>query len=282
LSQCYDTVTIVGVGLLGGSIGLALRERKLSRRVLGIGRDRQHLQEALDRQIITQVADSLEESVGSSDLVIVCVPVGDIAGWVVRAAAVCPASCVITDVGSTKAHLVRQVDAQLPRISSFVGSHPIAGSHRQGCGAADARLFTGALTVLTPTQASTSESIEAIRDFWQSIGSHAVVMSPEQHDALVAFSSHIPHVVAAALAASTPPDALPLSGTGWRDTTRVASGSVGLWVDILRTNQGPVLQALSRFQEVLNQFQNALTTGDWNQVESLLLQGKELRDALGN
>src|SRR5262245_8540927 len=284
----WDTVAIVGVGLIGGSIGLALRERKLAEHVVGIGRRRQSLEKALARGCVNQISTSVAEGTKQAQLVVVCTPVELIAQHIAEAAAAAPAGSFITDAGSTKAQLVADAEkvltAKLPQIVPFVGSHPIAGSERNGPEAAQADLFAGRVVVMTPTERTDPAAAAAIEEFWRSLGAEVVKMDPDAHDAIVARTSHLPHLVAAALAATTPNDGKcqPLIGNGWTDTTRIAAGDPELWRQILLANRGPTLNALADFETVLRTWRHALESGDGQLLTQLLKEGKSRRDAVGS
>jgi prephenate dehydrogenase len=281
----YDTVAIVGVGLIGGSIGLALRRKKLAGEVVGIGRRRKSLAAAQRFGCISRSTTSVARGVKGASLVVVCTPVEQIPQFVAEAARHAPGA-LLTDVGSTKSALVAQTEQllgeQSPGPLPFVGSHPIAGSEKSGADGARADLYVGRTVVVTPTPASDGAVAKEIERFWQSLGAETVRMSPADHDAALARTSHLPHVVASALAAATPADLLPLAATGWSDTTRIAAGNEELWRQILLANRGPTLNALAEFETVIDRLKRALETGDGRLLAEILAEGKRRRDALGS
>jgi prephenate dehydrogenase len=285
--RTWDTVAIIGVGLIGGSIGLALRERKLARRVIGIGRRATSLESAQARGCVTETTTSIASGVKEADLVVVCTPVELIAQHVSEAAAAAPKHCIITDAGSTKAQLIADAERALagspPRVA-FVGSHPIAGSEKSGPEAAVANLFNGRVVVVTPTDQNADAAVVAVEQFWESLGACVARMHPAEHDAIIARTSHLPHLVASALAATTPGNgnSLPLTGSGWADTTRIASGDPELWRQILLANRGPTLNALTDFETVLKTWRDALENGNGPLLVELLKEGKSRRDAVGS
>jgi prephenate dehydrogenase len=284
--RTWDTVAIVGVGLIGGSIGLALRERHLARTVVGIGRRKSSLDSALARGCITTVTQSMAVGVKGANLVVVCTPVEQIPAHVAEAAQHCPDRCVITDVGSTKASVVLKSEAALancyPRHMPFVGSHPIAGSERSGPEAARADLFDNRVVVVTKSEISGDHVVDTIEQFWQSLGARVVRMTPDEHDAALARTSHLPHLVASALSVATPEECLQFAATGWQDTTRIAAGEVELWRQIFLANRGHTLKALTDFETVLSRFRHALESADGSLLAELLAEGKRRRDAMGN
>ena len=284
--RTWNTVAIIGVGLIGGSIGLALRERGLASRVVGIGRRKDSLEKALARGCVTVITTSIAEGVNQAELVVVCSPVGSIAEHVREACEHCGERCVVTDAGSTKGQIVAQVEAALAeRIGdrvAFVGSHPLAGSEQSGPESADGALFKDRVVVITPTKASRSDAVAAVEEFWQSLGARTVQMTPHVHDEALACTSHLPHLVASALAAATPEKLLPLTASGWQDTTRIAAGDAELWRQILLANRDSTLKGLADFETVLNKFRTALETADGALLAELLAEGKRRRDAVGS
>jgi prephenate dehydrogenase len=278
------TLTIVGVGLLGGSIGLAAKERKLATRIVGVGRSRERLEPARQRGIIDEIGLDLAAAAAQSDLMVFCTPVDEIAGQIQTAAGSCPASCLLTDVGSTKRQIVEDIERRCENLACFVGSHPLAGSEKQGWQFADAKLFLGRTVVVTPTAKTPPTAVEYIKQFWRALGATVFEMDPAEHDRVLARTSHLPHLAASALAASLQlqPDQLRLAANGLRDTTRIAAGDPDLWAAILLENRQEILQALSSFRHTLDAWQPALENADRGAIKSLLEQGKKFRDALGN
>ena len=277
-----DKVAIVGVGLIGGSIGLALRKRQLATEIVGIGRRESSLKVAEQVGAVTCTTMSIAEGVKNAQLVIVCTPVGKIVEHVRAAATACPANTVITDAGSTKARIIEELDGRLERGVAFVGSHPLAGSEQSGPMAADADLLVDRIVVTTPTEKTNSDHIKTIDQFWQALGARVQHMTPDEHDQCVAAVSHFPHLIASALAAATPEEYLSFAATGWKGTTRIASGDVQLWQQILSQNPDHVLKSLDKFEECLAKYRSALQKGDWAQVTKLLEAGKQSRDTVGN
>jgi prephenate dehydrogenase len=284
----YDTVAVVGVGLIGGSIGLALRERKLAQKIVGVGRRQANLDVAREVGAIDHGVTSLATGVSQAQLIVIATPVDTIAEKVIQAAAACPAGSLITDAGSTKETIVSAVDSGLAGRRSgprFVGSHPLAGDHRTGAQHARGDLFEGRTVVVTPTQLTRPAAVTEVSGFWQSLGADVKSMTPAEHDAALATTSHLPHLLAAALAASTPRDLLPLAASGWRDTTRVAGGDPQLWQPIFAANRQRVLDSLDRLWQVLANIREALEHGDYESLALILQQAaktKQDRDALGD
>lgn len=287
----YDTVAIIGVGLIGGSIGLALRRRRLTKTIVGIGRRRSSLAKAQDRGCVTKTSTSIARGVVEADLIVVCTPVEQIAEQVIEAAACAGENAVITDAGSTKEGIVHTVESAMLALENseaggpqFVGSHPIAGSEKTGPEAARHDLFKDRVTVVTPTERSDPAAVAKIEEFWQALGSRVVRLDPYEHDQLLARTSHLPHLVASALAATTPGNghSPTLVGSGWSDTTRIAAGDPEIWKQIFLANSGHTLSALTAFETLLKTWRKALESADGPLLLALLREGKRQRDAVGS
>jgi prephenate dehydrogenase len=276
-----NVLTIVGVGLIGGSIGLAARRRGLARRVRGVGRKHAGLDTARALGALDETYLSLTEAAAGSDLIVFCTPVDCIAAQVLEAAPHCTPGTLLTDAGSTKATIIRAVEGKLPPGIAFVGSHPLAGSEKRGPEHADAGLFEGRWTVLTPTDTADPAAMGRVQSFWQGLGSRTRVMTPDEHDRALALTSHLPHLLAAALAGILPPELHVLTASGFRDTTRIAAGDPALWSAIFAHNRPALRSALSRLEERLEDFRTAIEEADTARLHDLLAHAKEVRDALG-
>lgn len=278
----YKQVAIVGVGLLGGSLALAAKQRGMATQVVGIGRDATKLDELVQRGLVDSATTDLAEGVAAADLVVVCTPVETVAATVNQLMPLVTPECLITDVGSTKQTIVEQVAATSPAGPTFIGSHPLAGDHRSGAEFARGDLFDGRVAVVTPGEHDPPEAISRVQQFWQACGARTVVMSAAEHDAALAATSHLPHLVASVLAGSTSPEVLELAATGWLDTTRIAAADPTLWRQIFASNRTQVLEALRNFETRLASVREALANGDDEQLELQLAEGKQTRDAVGN
>jgi len=276
------TLTIVGVGLIGGSIGLAAKNRRLFRRIRGVGRDASSLERARAKGAIDEIHLNLNDALPDSDVVVFCTPVGRIAEQILDAAARCAPHTLLTDAGSTKGTIVRAVEDRLPDGAWFVGSHPLAGSEKRGPEFADANLFANRWTVVTRTSRTCEPALERALQFWQGLGSRVTVMDPEEHDRALAITSHLPHLLASTLAGVLPEPLMKLAATGFRDTTRIAAGDAALWTAIFQHNRDALLSALELFQHHLDDYRAGLENQDWPGVERLLTQAKKVRDALGS
>ncbi|MGE3819322.1 MAG: prephenate dehydrogenase [Isosphaeraceae bacterium] len=258
----FGTVTVVGVGLIGGSIGLALRSRSLAKRVIGVGRSESSLAEARRLGAIDAYTTVLAEGTSDAEIVVVCTPVDQVATFVVKAAESGSPRLLVTDAASTKRTIVEEVERHAPARTAYVGAHPIAGSERQGAAFADALLFEGRACVLTPTRQTPEDRLARARSFWSSIGCRILETSPAEHDQTLAMTSHLPHAVSAALARVVPPEALAMAAGAYRDGTRVAGADANLWAAIFLENRDPLLRALDRFASEIHAFRTALEAHD--------------------
>jgi prephenate dehydrogenase len=284
-SKSHDDQTqvlaIVGVGLLGGSVALAAKDRGIADRVIGIGRNPDRLQAAVDAGVIDEFLTKLPERDAPWTTVVIGTPVDRIAEDVRRIAAVSRPGTLITDVGSVKGSICDAVQTEdLPEGVSFVGAHPLAGSEKTGFEFARADLFDGKVTVVTPNPDGDGAANAAIRSFWEQLGSHVIEMSPVDHDAALATTSHLPHVAASVLAAVLPDEFRQLAASGFCDTTRIAGGDPDLWVAILLANSDAVIASLAAFSESFGKFQAAIEKRDPDELKKLLQLAKRNRDAV--
>lgn len=274
-----DTLAIVGVGLIGGSIALAARRRGVAARIVGIDRQAETLARALRDGLIDEAQTDLE-AVKSADLILFCTPVDSIAAGVIEASAHCQPGTLLSDTGSTKAAILRDVDGRLPTGIEFIGSHPLAGSEKDGPEHASAHLLENRLVIVTPGRSSTDNALSRIQDFWTALGARVLQMDAEEHDRALALTSHLPHLLSSALAGILPPELYDLTATGFRDTTRLAAGQPSLWSAIFHANRTHLLAALDRLEDQLRHFRETLLEGDRVALERLLQHGKEIRDDL--
>jgi prephenate dehydrogenase len=276
----FDTLTIVGVGLLGGSIARAAKQRGLVRRVIGVGRNAVRLEQARQGGLLDEIQTDLLQVAAQSDLMVFATPVNLIVPKVREAATTCRPETLLTDVGSTKSHICRELATGLPPELAFVGSHPLAGSHLQGWEHARTDLFEGRVCVVTPIETSPQNTVERLTSFWRAIGMTVLEMSPETHDRALAQTSHVPHVVASALAQTLAEEHRSLAATGFADTTRIAAGDPQVWVPILMDNRNAVLARLDEFASQVTAFREALDRGDADELRRLWERGKAIREQL--
>lgn len=275
---------MIGVGLLGGSLGLALKQRKLAQRVEGFVRRETSVAECQRLGVVDAAHLDLSKAVGGADLIVFCTPLAQMRALAERISVLVGRDSVeplVTDVGSVKGAVVKDLE---PLFANFVGSHPMAGSERTGPAAASADLFQEAVCIVTPTARSNSRSVERVEGLWRGVGGIARRLSPEAHDELVSRSSHLPHVLAAelvnyVLGPGRPKDQGALCANGFRDTTRIASGSPEMWRDIAVSNRENLLRELAGFIDGLENFRAALQKGDLKQIEQFFAEAKRRRDA---
>lgn len=278
-----DHLAILGVGLIGGSIGLAAKVRDVAGRVVGIGRSESTLARAAAVGAIDTYTTDLASGVASADFVVICTPVDRIAADVMAVAKAAKPSAIITDAGSTKGNIVRELKGKLPpRGAKFIGSHPLAGSEKKGADHARPDLYVGRVVIITPSGDADLPAAERAERFWQALGARTLRMDPFEHDAALAVTSHLPHAAAAGLAGVTPKEWLELSAGGWRDSTRIAGGDPQLWTAIFEANREAVLDSLDRFAERMTAFRTALVNGDSETLMKWLTEAKQVRDALGS
>jgi len=273
-------LSILGVGLLGGSIGLAAKAAAIPARIVGYGHRPATLKKALESGAIDESASSCKKAVAGADLVVLCTPVGLFEEMLRQIAGDLAAGAIVTDVGSTKRSVVELAEKLLPSSVHFVGSHPMAGSEKRGVEYARADLFQGARCILTPTDKTDSVALEKVDEFWRKLGMHTQRMSPQEHDRRICDVSHLPHAIAAALIAMQGDDALPLASKGFLDTTRIAGGDGALWRDILQDNRDNLIDALRRFRGTLDELVHLLEPDQREALAKWLDQAAERRAKL--
>lgn len=270
-------LAIIGVGLLGGSLGLSAREKNLFAEVRGTTRRRQTLDEALAAGAIDKGFMDPLEAAAEADVVVVATSVSTIPDLCVSCAEVAREGALITDVGSVKARIDASVRPRMPQGRCYIGSHPMAGGEKTGVANARADLLAGANCIVTPASDADDWHYRMLTELWQSVGMKVFRMTPEEHDWVVANVSHLPHVLAAALVASVPDGALPFGAAGLRDTTRIAAGDASLWRDIVEANQQQVIAAMERLEQELETMKALVLRGDYAALESYLREAADKR-----
>jgi prephenate dehydrogenase len=276
----FRRISILGVGLLGGSLGQAVKAFISDCEVVGYGHRKETLKKALEFGAIDRAEVSLSAAVKKSDLVVLCTPVGLFPSILRQAAAELTPGTIVTDVGSTKGSVVTLAEQVLPANVHFVGSHPMAGSEKRGVEFARPDLFQNALCITTPTPQTNPKALATVERFWQAVGMRMVRISPEQHDSLLADVSHLPHALAAALIAMQRDEGLELAGKGFLDTTRVAGGDGALWRDILLDNRDNLLASLSRLRQNLAHLEDLVKNGRGEELAKWLERSATRRGAV--
>ena len=281
----FRKITIVGVGLLGGSLGLAIKKRRLAGRVVGFVRRAASVGECRKAGAVDLATCDLSEAVEDADLIILCTPLAQMRSLMDQMLPAIKRGAIVTDVGSVKAGVVSELESAVAGAGAhFIGSHPMAGAEKTGVKAARADLFVNAVCVVTPTKRSNRPALRRVEQFWKSVGGRLLRMAPETHDRLVSRSSHLPHIAAAALSNLVLNPAQPklqaaLCANGFRDTTRIASGSPEMWRDIVLANRRNLKQTLGVFIGELQQFQRALSRGDARAISRFLESARDRRDS---
>lgn len=270
---------------MGASLALALKKRGFSGQLIGYARREQTRTQALDHGVVDAVFEDPSEAVRDADIVVICVPIWTIAQLAEQVVRALKPGAVVTDVGSTKSALLKTMDPLFAGGAvHFVGSHPIAGSEKTGLDAGNPDLYDGRLTIVCPSDNTPDTAEQAIAELWQCAGSEVVEMSPAEHDAMLASTSHLPHMVAAALARSVadgcPSKKADFCGTGFKDTTRVASGSADMWVDIIDTNREALEAELGRFHTELEGLIDILRNGNEGDIRQWLEDAADARNQI--
>ena len=273
------TVAIMGVGLIGGSLGKAFLRRGLFTKVLGIGRNPIKLEKALKARAITEFSTDLK-ALKSADLVVLCTPVVHIKKTFKKLSRHLKPGCIVTDVGSTKEEIVLAAGKLLPKNVFFVGSHPIAGSEKSGVDFAGAELFKGAVCVVTPVKKTNNKALAEVRNLWSRLGGKVIVMNPAEHDRVIARTSHVPHFLASALTLSVlkkDRNTISLAGKGFRDTTRIAAGNPEVWCEIAAANSKNIRKGLDELIKTLLRIKKEVGS---NKLCRTLKKASDLRERL--
>lgn len=277
------SLAIIGLGLLGGSIGLAIKARGLAIATTGWDRDPTVRARAAERRLVATVHDTAEAAVADADLVILCVPVGAMGD---AARAIAPGlapHAIVSDVGSSKAAVAEALAAALPH-ATIIPAHPVAGTEQSGPDAGFATLFEGRWCIITPPEACDPAALEALSAFWTQLGSKVELMDAAHHDLVLAVTSHIPHLIAYTIVGTasdledvTQSEVIKYSAGGFRDFTRIAASDPVMWRDVFLTNRGAVLEMLGRFTEDLTALQRAIRSGDGDTLFDLFTRTRAIR-----
>lgn len=275
----FNKITIIGVGLIGGSIGLAVKRRRVARKVTGVFRRAATMRNALRARAVDEATLDVASGVSGADLIIIAAPVRSIPALAAEAAGYAKRGAIITDVGSTKAWVVGRAEGRMRRLpATFVGSHPMAGSEKTGVANARADLLEGSACIVTRTSNTPGSAVSRVARFWKSLGARVGVMSPSEHDRTVALASHLPHVVAFALALAVPDKALRFAAEGFRDTTRIASSDPALWSDIFLTNRREIAVSARAFRKSCDEILRSINADDRGSMMRSLSAAKRRRD----
>lgn len=282
----FNQAVIIGVGLIGGSLGMILRRKQLASSVVGVGRRIENLKTAVNIGAIDRYVVEPKEAVKEADLVILATPVDTYERHLKDWASCLRPGTIVTDVGSVKGDLVLRSEHQIPNGVHFVGAHPIAGKEKTGAAAGSEDLFTGRRCILTPTQQTNPQALDRVRAMWQEAGAVVLTMDPQLHDKILGAVSHLPHAAAFALMNAlvdirTELPALDLaghSGGGLRDTTRIAASSPEMWRDIFLWNRENVVACIRAYEQSLVELRRLIEKGDAAGIEKMLERAKEERE----
>jgi len=280
----FEKVTILGVGLIGASFALALKKHGLCRAITGYGRSEQNLRKAKEKNIIDSFDMDPAKACDDAGLVVFATPVGSFSDIAEKIGNALKRNAIVTDVGSVKGKLVRDMEKLMPRDVFFVGGHPIAGSDRSGIDTAAAEIFKGAKCIITPTQNTDQSALERVTALWKTFGSVIRLLDPDEHDRIYAAVSHLPHLIAYEIV-NTVSDMnesyLAFSGQGFMDTTRIASSQPELWRDICILNKDNLLESIEIFRNNLDRVSQYLRAYDSESLERDFKRARTLREGIG-
>ena len=278
-----NKITIIGVGLIGGSLAKAIKENQLANKVCGYGRDQSRLEKAKNTNIIDELSTNIDEAVKGADIVVIATPVGTFKQILEAIEPLITEQVIISDVGSTKTNIVKIVNEVLGEKSKcFVPAHPIAGKEKSGFEVSVPDLFKDKKTIITPLENNAPESIKVIHDMWTGTGAEVDYLSPESHDELLGMTSHLPHMLAFSLVnylVSQSPNASIYAGGGFKDFSRIASGDAVMWRDICIQNKEQIIDHLKGYQSILSELIDAIDDDDSKRLEMLFTTAKNTRDS---
>ena len=274
--RMFKKVAIVGTGLIGGSLGLALKKRKLAGEIVGVARHRKSLLIAMKEGVIDRGSISTS-IIRNADLVILATPVKTILSLAPLVSRVIKPDCIVTDVGSTKKEVVASLEKIFPL---YLGSHPLAGSEKRGVCSSRADLFENSPCILTPTKKTKAAVLRKINALWKQLGSRVVYLSPDEHDRILSFVSHLPHLAAFSLMKAVPGKYLRFAGSGLKDATRIAASDSQVWKDVFLSNRRNLLRAIGSLQNELSGIKNCIREKDERALLRVLKEAKAKRDSI--
>ncbi len=273
----FNKVAIVGTGLIGGSIALALKKKRLANEVIGVSRHKKSLLLAKRKGAIDKGSQTLG-IIRDVDLLILATPVNRIINLAPRISGIVGKDCIVTDVGSTKEEVVFRLEKLF---ANYVGSHPLAGSEKRGIINAHPDLFRNSLCILTPTRDTNNKALDKVNLLWNRIGAKTVLLSPQAHDKILSFVSHLPHIVAFSLIGIMPRQYLKFASTGLKDTTRIAASEAELWTDIILSNRKNIIKTVELLQVNMSRVKSAIRKKDRKLLGLIIKKAKAKREILG-
>jgi cyclohexadieny/prephenate dehydrogenase len=284
VSILFERVALIGIGLIGSSLAHAIRNKKLAGEITGYARSEATRAKSRELGLVDQVHESARGAVEGADLVILCSPVGTYGPLAEEIAPALKPGAILTDVGSVKGGVVRDVAPHVPAGVHFIPGHPIAGTEQSGPESGFAELFINRWCILTPLPDSDPNSVERLSAFWRACGSNVETMTPEHHDLVLAITSHLPHLIAynivstaADLEEVTSSEVIKYSAGGFRDFTRIAASDPTMWRDVFLNNREAVLEMLGRFSEDLSALQRAIRWGDGDTLFNIFTRSRQIR-----
>jgi cyclohexadieny/prephenate dehydrogenase len=284
MTALFQRVALIGMGLIGSSLAHAMRKTKIAGEITGYARSEATRCKAEELGLVDAVFATASQAVEGADLVILCSPVGTYAALAVEIAPALKTGAILTDVGSVKAAVVRDVGGHVPPGVHFIPGHPIAGTEQSGPESGFAELFVNRWCILTPLDGADPVAVERLTDFWRRCGSNVETMTPEHHDLVLAITSHLPHLIAynivstaADLEEVTSSEVIKYSAGGFRDFTRIAASDPTMWRDVFLNNREAVLEMLGRFSEDLSVLQRAIRWGDGETLFSIFTRSRQIR-----
>ena len=273
-------ITVIGLGLLGGSVGLAVSRSLTGVKTAGFSHRAGTRAKARRLKVVDEVFDDIKASVRDADLVVLATPIGNFEETFRQIADALKPGCIVTDVGSTKLMPHRWADKCLPKNIHYVGSHPIAGSEQRGVEFCRDDLFYKALCILTTIKTTNKHSLRILKEFWSALGCFVKIMTPAIHDRIFADVSHLPHITAAALVNASDTEEIKFAGKGFMDSSRIASGPPNIWADVLMTNAQNTVRGIDRLVAELTKLKKVIRSGDRKKIEKLLEAAREKRSKL--
>ena len=277
-STLFKRVTIVGVGLMGGSLGMAIKKHKLAKEVVGLSHRQSSLMQALKVKAIDIAETDIQKGVRNSDLIVMATPVESIIKLLTSITPYIKRGAIVTDVGSAKTEIVEYAEKTLQQPNLFIGSHPLVGSEKKGVEHSNVDLFSGGRCIVTPTENSHRGATEKIKKLWTKVGATVSIMSAQEHDEILSYTSHLPHILAFSLMETVPQEHLQYASGGLRDTTRIASSSAQMWNDICMSNAKNIIKTLDQYVGNLSELRHAIVESDRKKLMEHFSKAQKKRD----
>ncbi|MFH1406926.1 MAG: prephenate dehydrogenase [Candidatus Omnitrophota bacterium] len=276
----FNRVAIIGVGLIGGSLGLALKKKRLAKRIIGVARHKRSVLEAKKLNAIDEGSLDVRKALKNADLAVFATPALSISSLISNNKRSIKRGAVLMDVASTKEAILKKIENTVPKNTAFVGAHPLAGSEKNGVRYANADLFKNSICILTRTKKTNAAAFNKMAKLWKLLGARVVVLSAPAHDKILAQVSHLPHIVAVALIKAVDRNSLKFAAGGFRDTTRIAAGEPAMWRDICLTNKAKLVKAIDRYVKAIAQLRKDIAGGNSTELMRRFSNAKNIRDSI--